>query len=87
MELYSTLQHSECLIEYVIVLSSPPDRLINMALISYSPMTNTSLQQLLFDVALVYPHQRTNIPATINYITLPALWQFEVLATLPANVS
>ncbi len=35
MELYSTLQCSECLIEFVIVLSSPPHGLSNAASISY----------------------------------------------------
>ncbi|PBK59674.1 hypothetical protein ARMSODRAFT_966727 [Armillaria solidipes] len=82
-ELYSTLQRSERLIEFAVELTSPPDGLINTASISHPPMTHASLQRLLFDVTWVNPRRRTNVLATIDYITLPALRQFDVLATEP----
>ncbi|SJL16970.1 uncharacterized protein ARMOST_20507 [Armillaria ostoyae] len=46
-------------------------------------MTHASLQRLSFDMTWVNLRRRTNIPATIDYITLPALRKFEVLANEP----
>ncbi|KAK0243601.1 hypothetical protein EDD85DRAFT_784148 [Armillaria nabsnona] len=74
---------SDRLIEFIIELASPLDGLINTASISYPPMIHTSLQRLSFDMELVNPHPRTNIPVTIDYITLPALRDFEVPAASP----
>ncbi|KAK0435738.1 hypothetical protein EV421DRAFT_1834381 [Armillaria borealis] len=82
-KLYSTLQRSERLVEFFVELASPHDGLINTASISYPPMIHASLQRLSFDMTRVNPRRRTNVPVTIDYVTLPALRQFDILATEP----
>ncbi len=82
-EIYSIFRNSQHLIEIVITTDAPP-RFFNVERvlsITYPRVVHTSLRQLSFVLTWENARRVTKIPVTLDYITLPALQEFQILAS------
>ncbi|KAK0482155.1 hypothetical protein EDD18DRAFT_1467847 [Armillaria luteobubalina] len=80
-EILSIFRNAQDLIEFVITMCASP-RYINVQPplpITYLPVFHTSLRQLSFFLTWENAHRVTRVPQTVDYITLPALKEFQIL--------
>ncbi|KAK0207509.1 hypothetical protein IW262DRAFT_535094 [Armillaria fumosa] len=82
-EIRSIFRNAPHLIEIVITMCPPPDYLnIEPPLpITYPPVFHTSLRQLSFFLTWENARRVTKVPLTLNYITLPALNELQILTS------
>ncbi|KAK0431021.1 hypothetical protein EV421DRAFT_1855572 [Armillaria borealis] len=82
-EIHSIFRNSQHLIE-IVITTCPPPRFLNVEpslRITYPSVVHTSLRQLSFVLTWENARRITKIPVTLDYITLPALNEFQILAS------
>ncbi|SJL18130.1 uncharacterized protein ARMOST_21702 [Armillaria ostoyae] len=78
---HNVFQYSQHLTEFIITPAGPPRLIsINSSAIIYPQVHQPSLRQLSFVLTRENTRQATEIPLTLDYLTLPALQQFQILA-------